>query len=184
MKTKNHIRRRGKFQRIVSLMGLLIFLPGFITHAAVPVEIHAFPNPDFLPAGLVQGANGNFYGTMHQTGSGGYGAVYQVTPNGTVSILFAFSGTNGADPKSRLIAGTDGNFYGVTQSGGTNNAGMVFKLTPSGALTTLVQFNNSNGSSPFGELVQGTDGNFYGTTQSGGAGGSRTPSFKSPLPAC
>ena len=167
---KNHIRRCGKFQGGAVLIGLMIFLPGFIARAALQVEIHAFPNADFLPAGLVQGADGNFYGTMHQAGSSGNGAVFRVTPNGAFTNLVCFNGTNGMDPKSRLTLGTDGNFYGVTQSGGTNNAGTVFQLTPSGTLTTLVQFNNSNGASPFGELVQGTDGNFYGTTQSGGAG--------------
>ena len=108
---------------MASLMGLMFSLPEFITHAAAPIEIHAFPNSDFLPAGLAQGANGNFYGTMHQTGPGGYGAVYQMTPDDTVTTLLAFGGTNGADPKSRMIVGADGNFYGVTQAGGANNSG-------------------------------------------------------------
>jgi uncharacterized delta-60 repeat protein len=190
---QNHICQHGKFQRIASLVGLMVLLPGFITRAAMPVELHAFPNPDFLPAGLVQGPDGNFYGTMHQTGPGGYGAVYQMTPGGAVTTLYSFSGTYGADPKSRLIVGADGNFYGVTQSGGTNGCGTVFQLTPAermagggsiqrsplGTFTTLfhytlVHFNGTNGASPFGELVQGTDGNFYGTTQSGGTGNSGT----------
>src|ERR1039458_8932823 len=86
-KAKNHIRRRGTFQSIASLIGLMIFLPGFIMHAAVPVEIHAFKGPDFFPNGLVQGANGNFYGTMHQTGPAGYGAVFQVTTHGAFTNL-------------------------------------------------------------------------------------------------
>src|ERR1017187_9670833 len=147
---QSHARQRGNLQGIALLVGLMIFLPGFITHAAMPVEIHAFPNPDFLPAGLAQGADGNLYGTMHQTGPSGYGAVFRVVTNGVFTKLVCFNGTNGMDPKSRLTLGTDGNFYGVTQSGGANGAGTVFQVTPAGALTTLVSFAGTNGASPFG----------------------------------
>jgi uncharacterized repeat protein (TIGR03803 family) len=149
-----------------------ILLTATAGRAAVPIEIHAFPGPDFLPNGLVQGANGNFYGTMHQTGPVSYGGIYELSTNGSVTNLVTFGSTNGADPKSRLILASDGNFYGVTETGGTNNAGTVFQLTQSGILTTLAQFNSNNpalsGESPFGELMQGSDGNFYGTTEAGG----------------
>ena len=78
---KNHIRWCGTFQSIALLVGLMIFLPGFIANATAPAEIHAFRGPDFFPNGLVQGADGNFYGTMHQTGPSGNGAVYRVATN-------------------------------------------------------------------------------------------------------
>ena len=140
----------------------------------MPIEIHAFPGPDFFPNGLVQGTNGNFYGTMHQTGPGSYGGIFELSTNGTVITLVTFNGTNGADPKSRLILASDGNFYGVTEQGGANNAGTVFQLTQAGVLTTIAQF-SANASpnffgdvvAPFGELIQGSDGNLYGTTETG-----------------
>ena len=133
------------------------------------------PGPDFFPNGLVQGTNGNFYGTMHQTGPGSYGGIFELSTNGTVTTLVTFNGTNGADPKSRMILASDGNFYGVTETGGTNNTGTVFQLTQSGVLTTIAQFGSSAGLlsffgdviAPFGELMQGSDGNLYGTTETG-----------------
>src|SRR5579862_7109673 len=146
--------------------------------AATPIELHAFPGSDFFPNGLVQGANGNFYGTMHQTGPGSYGGIFELSANGTVTNLVAFGGTNGADPKSRMILASDGNFYGVTEQGGANYVGTVFQLTQSGVLTTIAQFpsNSVNANTffndrvaPFGELIQGADGNLYGTTEAGGA---------------
>src|SRR5215469_18855396 len=121
--------------------------------AATPIELHAFPGPDFFPNGLVQGTNGNFYGTMHQTGPGSNGGIFELSTNGTVTILATFGGTNGADPKSRMILASDGNFYGVTEQGGTNNAGTVFQLTQAGVLTTVAQFSGSAGINFFGDTV-------------------------------
>jgi len=144
----------------------IILLDASMLYAAVPTEIFPFPGSDYFPNGLVQGTNGNFYGTMHQNGQLGYGAIFELCTNGTVINLFVFSGTNGANPKSRLTLGTDGNFYGVTQTGGASGDGTVFQMTPSGQFTNLCQFSSSSGSYPFGELMQGMDGGFYGTTES------------------
>jgi uncharacterized repeat protein (TIGR03803 family) len=131
--------------------------------------------PEYPTAGLVQGSNGNFYGTTGYGGASGEGTVFQVTTNGTWTTLVSFEGTNGSDPFAGLVQGSDGNFYGTTEYGGTNgNHGTAFQMTPSGALTTLVSFNGTNGSYPAAALVQGTNGNFYGTTQSGGASGMGT----------
>jgi uncharacterized repeat protein (TIGR03803 family) len=128
------------------------------------------PNDGYDPyAGLVQGTDGNFYGT---TVYGGmiYGTVFKVTPLGALTTLHAFDGTDGADPYAGLVQGTDGNFYGTTLGGGANSNGTVFKITPAGALTTLHRFNYlDDGADPLAGLVQATDGNFYGTTSQGGA---------------
>src|SRR5581483_11055541 len=127
-------------------------------------------NPE---ATLIQGVDGNFYGTTYNGGTnGGYGTVFQVTPNGVLTTLVSFNNTNGANPSAALVQGTDGNFYGTASNGGTNgNYGTVFQVTANGALTTLVSFNNTNGANPSAALVQGTDGNFYGTTSNGGTNG-------------
>ncbi|MGA2177435.1 MAG: choice-of-anchor tandem repeat GloVer-containing protein [Verrucomicrobiota bacterium] len=131
--------------------------------------------PQYPSAALVQGSDGNFYGTTEYGGASGEGTVFQVTTNGTLTTLVSFNGTNGSYPFAGLVQGSDSNFYGTTQYGGTNeNYGTVFEMTPAGALTTLVSFNGTNGSYPAAALVQGTNGNFYGTTQSGGASGMGT----------
>jgi uncharacterized repeat protein (TIGR03803 family) len=129
-------------------------------------------------AGLTLGNDGNFYGTTtYGVGSGGYGTVFKVTTNGTLTTLVSFSFTNGEYPAAGLTLGTDGNFYGTTKYGGNFNVssgsgyGTVFKVTTNGILTTLVSFNGSNGSYPVAGLTLGKDGNFYGTTSAGGADG-------------
>jgi uncharacterized repeat protein (TIGR03803 family) len=131
-------------------------------------------------AGLVQGTDGNFYGTTTANGSNNAGTVFKITSNGTLSTLYNFCSkancADGSTPYAGLVLATDGNFYGTTQSGGgANNIGTVFKITPMGMLTTLYSFCSqmhcADGSYPDAGLVQGTDGNFYGTTSSGGANG-------------
>ena len=135
-------------------------------------------------AGLVQGSDGNLYGT---TLSGGakraYGTVFKITPGDTLTTLYSFcslsSCTDGSAPEGALVQGSDGNFYGTTSGGGQGNegngGGTIFKITPSGTLTTLYSFCSQGGSvctdgyQPSARLVQGSDGNFYGTTPYGGA---------------
>jgi uncharacterized repeat protein (TIGR03803 family) len=124
-------------------------------------------------AGLVQGADGNFYGTAEYGGTNDYGTVFKIMTNGTLSTLCSFTGgSDGANPAAGLVQGTDGNFYGTTEYGGANGFGTVFKITSGGVLTMVYYFTGgSDGANPNSALMQGTDGNFYGTTLSGGAYG-------------
>jgi uncharacterized repeat protein (TIGR03803 family) len=117
-------------------------------------------------AGLVQGSDGNFYGT---TLFGAAGTVFKITTNGALTTLHSFSGIDGANPYAGLVQGSDGNFYGTTYRGGTHDYGTVFKISTNGALTTLHSFNLGNdGVNPYAGLVQASDGNFYGSTSFGG----------------
>jgi uncharacterized repeat protein (TIGR03803 family) len=123
---------------------------------------------------LLQGKDGNFYGTTLEGGPGGFGTVFSLAPNGTLTTLASFNGINGAFPQAGVIQGNDGSFYGTTVEGGVGGFGTVYRLTTNGALTTLVSFNLTNGAGSTAELTQGSDGNFYGTTQAGGVGGQGT----------
>jgi uncharacterized repeat protein (TIGR03803 family) len=125
-------------------------------------------------AGLVQGNDGNFYGTTTGGGMFGAGTVFEMTPAGALTTLVSFNGANGYEPLAALVQGTNGNFYGTTWAGGVNNLGTVFQMTPTGVLTTLVSLNGANGANPHAPLVQGSDGNFYGTTFKGGTSGNGT----------
>jgi uncharacterized repeat protein (TIGR03803 family) len=121
-------------------------------------------------AGLVQGKDGNFYGTTAVGGANGFGSLFQLTLSGTLATLISFDRTNnGANPGAALVQGSDDAFYGTTDNGGADDNGTIFKVTTGGTLATLVSFNGTNGSQPHAPLVQGQDGNFYGTTELGGA---------------
>jgi uncharacterized repeat protein (TIGR03803 family) len=122
---------------------------------------------------IAQGRDGNLYSTTTSGGTSNQGSVFKITPNGKLTGLYSFDGTNGSFPQSGLTLGADGNFYGAAESGGTFGAGTIFKITPSGSLTVLYSFTNGgDGGYPKGPPVQGTDGNFYGNTfQGGGSGG-------------
>ena len=117
---------------------------------------------------LVQGLDGNLYGTTLYGGKSNYGTVFKMTPSGTLMTLRSFDGTDGAYPRAGLALGTDGNFYGTTEYGGAYGLGTVFKITPNGVLTVLHSFAGNDGDYVYRPLVQGTDGKFYGTTNQGG----------------
>jgi uncharacterized repeat protein (TIGR03803 family) len=117
---------------------------------------------------LIQGTDGNFYGTTPEGGANypGFGTIFKITPSGTLTVLHSFDGTDGEKSFAALVEGSDGNFYGTTSFGGgaPNFVGTVFRITPTGTLTTLHSFNGSDGSGADAALIQATDGNFYGTT--------------------
>ena len=125
-------------------------------------------------AGLVQGSDGNFYGTTRHGGTYGDGTVFRIGPNGGETNLHMFVGTpDGASPFGGLVQGSDGSFYGTTFAGGVEGDGTVFQISPSGTYTTLYSFVGSpnDGQNPYSGLVPGSDGNFYGFS-GGGMNGS------------
>jgi uncharacterized repeat protein (TIGR03803 family) len=80
-------------------------------------------------AGLVQGSDGNFYGTTTSGGTSGAGTVFWVSPSGSLTTLWSFTGgSDGAHPYAGLVQGSDGNFYGTTAYGGASGIGTLFKL--------------------------------------------------------
>jgi uncharacterized repeat protein (TIGR03803 family) len=149
-----------------------------ITPSGTETVLHAFAKSgsdgETPYAGLIQGSDGNFYGTTYFGGASGFGTVFKVTPSGTETVLYSFAGgSDGEHPYAGVIQGSDGNFYGTTYQGGTSGNGTVFKLTPGGTETVLYTFagGSSDGAYPEAGLIQGSDGNFYGNTLQGGAGG-------------
>ena len=123
----------------------------------------------YAPEGpLVQGTDGNFYGTSAY--GGGFGNIFKITSAGKLTVLYNFDSTHGAYPIAGLVQGSDGNFYGTTVDGGSKGAGVVFKITPTGKITVLHNMNGAtDGSAPYAGLVQATDGNLYGANEAGGA---------------
>ncbi len=159
-------------------------LPNLVRQYAV---LHNFgdgsvPNDGNIPIGsLIQGTDGNFYGTTLATGSATDGIAYKITPQGAETVLHSFSDSSvpdvGRGSYAPLVQGTDGNFYGTTCYGGDSGGG-VFKMTPQGVVSLLHLFGDgtvsNDGISPLAPLIQATDGNFYGTTDFGGSAGEGT----------
>jgi uncharacterized protein (TIGR03437 family) len=139
-------------------------------------------DPGSPEPGLIQGADGNFYGVT--PANPGPDAVFKITPTGTGSTLHVFTETEGA-PMGGLLQANDGNFYGTTTDGLGTTAkgsgtfyGWIYKLTPSGTLTPLYIFGETSkddGNWPEGSLIQASDGNLYGTTSQGGTGNCPSP---------
>ncbi|MGD0815039.1 MAG: choice-of-anchor tandem repeat GloVer-containing protein [Verrucomicrobiota bacterium] len=142
-------------------------------------------NYDLGPNDLVQGTDGNFYGTTRLGGSNFSGTIFKLSPSGFFTLLHTFAAetlnaqgyetsADGAMPVGALTQGNDGNFYGTTRYGGSNDAGTIFQVTPNGAFTGLYSFIlpatgsvATSGAVP-NALTLGSDGAFYGTTQQGG----------------
>ena len=149
-----------------------------MTPSGTVTTLYAFQNTDGATpiAGVIQGRDGNFYGTTKFGGSGcgtnGCGTVFKMTPSGTLTTLHFFDASDGQDPVAVPVQGADGVFYGTALSGGGNGGGTVYKVTSSGTFTTLYRFcaqlTCPDGFEPFAPLIQASDGNFYGTTSGGG----------------
>jgi uncharacterized repeat protein (TIGR03803 family) len=157
--------------------GALTTLYSFSTNGASSIPIPVFP------AGtLVQGSDGNLYGTTefaYLQSTWFIGTVFKITTNGALTTLYAFNGftfpMDGFYPRAGLVEGADGNFYGTCYSGGAFFQGTVFRITPAGAHTMLVAFDEfDDGAGPQAPLVRGLDGSFYGTASIGGWGGDGT----------
>ena len=145
-----------------------------ITSAGTLTTLYSFcartncPDGAHPTGGVIQSSDGDFYGTTSKDGGDSfYGTVFKITPQGALSTLYLFDGSDGGAPYGPLLQATDGNFYGTTDWGGANGDGTIFQITPAGSFTTLHSFTEDEGISPVDALLQATDGAFYGTTSEG-----------------
>jgi uncharacterized repeat protein (TIGR03803 family) len=133
----------GKLELLRMICVVLIFcIAGAI---ASPAQIFSilgnfdFPNGSGPNVELIQGTDGNFYGTTANGGNNnctdGCGTVFKITAKGVLTSLHSFDGTDGSTPNAGLVQGIDGDFYGTTYSGGANGCGTVFKLNSKNTLT-------------------------------------------------
>jgi uncharacterized repeat protein (TIGR03803 family) len=142
-----------------------------ITTAGKVTFIYEFAKTDGAgPIGpVIQGTDGNFYGTTSEGGTSGFGVVFKLTSSGVLTVLHDFNGTDGKTPDAGLVQANDGNFYGVASAGGTLGFGTIFKITSTSdhTFSVLYNFDNTHGATPEVALVQHTNGILYGDTDSG-----------------
>jgi uncharacterized repeat protein (TIGR03803 family) len=122
---------------------------------------------------LVMDTSGNLYGTTDQGGPEDSGTVYRLAPDGTETVLYAFTGgDHGAAPDNGVVIDSSGNLYGTTYVGGADGDGVAFTIPAGGTFSVIHTFTGgSDGGSPIGNLLIGKDGKFYGTAVIGGAHG-------------
>src|SRR5262249_41875172 len=136
----------------------LVTLYTFSSDAAGTNADGAYPR-----GGLILGSDGNFYGTATNGGAKGTGTVFRLTPAGSLTTLYSFTGTpgtppsnaDGSHPYADLLEGPDGTLYGTTRDGGANGYGVVFQINPQGVFSTLHTFQAADGSNPYAALIFG-----------------------------
>ena len=105
-----------------------------ITTSGTLTTLHNFNGTDGKQpdAALVQGTDGNFYGTTYYGGSGKDGTVFKITASGTLTTLHSFGGSDGTT--SITFNGTAVSSFTVNSSGTA-----VFTNVPAGATTGTVR---------------------------------------------
>jgi uncharacterized repeat protein (TIGR03803 family) len=121
-------------------------------------------------AAITLDAAGNLYGTTAYGGMFPDGVVFKIAKgSNTITVLAAFTGSNGLRPFGGVTPDAAGNLYGTTFGDGASNKGTVFEIAAgSNAITTIAVFNGTNGSNPWDAVTLDASGNLYGTTQYGG----------------
>ncbi len=125
------------------------------------------PTPSCSEASLIQGHDGNLYGTIIGLGADP-STVFKITPAGTLSYIHTFVHSSFSPNNSQPTLLSDsgkGELYGVSH-------GTVFSVDSNGRTVTLHTFNDSNvleGTRPI-SVVMGSDGYLYGSTLRGGTG--------------
>jgi uncharacterized repeat protein (TIGR03803 family) len=142
-----------------------------MTPAGKVTIIHSFvaPAEGGNPGGaLVQGSDGNFYGTTQEGGG-----IFQVTPTGKLKVIHALATMDGQVPLGALIQGSDGDYYGTATLGGIPGQGTVYKVSSTGQFMVLHDFDSTvdGQGDPWVGLVQASDGNYYGVSFRSGLSG-------------
>jgi uncharacterized repeat protein (TIGR03803 family) len=109
-------------------------------------------------APLIEGSDGNLYGTTQFGGSKGLGTIYQLVPaTKAVNFLYSFTQLGNCFPQYALLQASNGDYYGGTTD--SFSGCTIFKMTPGGKVSTFYTFATTY--FPAGPVIQASDGNFY-----------------------
>lgn len=154
---------KNLISRVISLAALLLST-GLAFGLEPQTLINFQVSPGTVTGTLVEGSDGNFYGTTTRGGPSGSGSIFRVTPSGILTNLIS----NQGNPAAGLVVGNDGLLYGMNGAGGPFGWGTFFRMTTGAELTNFAVLDGTNGGNPQFGLVLGGDGNFYGTSMEGG----------------
>jgi uncharacterized repeat protein (TIGR03803 family) len=169
----------------IGLDGTFTVLYAFPTTTSFGAQV---PFNGLAPNSLIQGSDGNLYGTVSNgsqagVGNGGLFFQIQIAPSGTFGTFTAvhyfpigtsnpdgtYTWPEGAGPEA-IVQGDNGNFY-ITMNIGpgisTSNLGAINEVTPGGGVNLFFTFpgGGGNGVPSTAALVEGSDGSMYGTTK-------------------
>ncbi len=113
-----------------------------IAYSNTPAVLASFNNTNgsYPQGGLMLDGKGDLFGTTSSGGASGSGTVFEIASGSrTITTLFNFDGSNGANPLAGLAIDSRGDLFGTTSSGGANNSGTVFELAVRSDTTTTLQ---------------------------------------------
>ncbi|MEO7677505.1 MAG: choice-of-anchor tandem repeat GloVer-containing protein, partial [Verrucomicrobiota bacterium] len=124
--------------------------------------------------GLIQMADGAFYGTTKQGGLKNNGTIFRLEPAGTLNVIKSL-GVVSRDimqPEGTLLSASDGMLYGTCALGGNTGNGGVFRVAPDGSRFEVVHhfgMTVDGARQPNAGLIEVAAGSLLGTSFSGGA---------------
>jgi uncharacterized repeat protein (TIGR03803 family) len=65
---------------------------------------------EYTYAVLVQGTDGNFYGTTYLGGANDQGTIFKLSASGAFTTLHSFDGTDGSEPLAGVVQAANGDF--------------------------------------------------------------------------
>jgi uncharacterized repeat protein (TIGR03803 family) len=125
------------------------------------------------PHQMIEGNDGNFYGTATWGGANGLGNIFEISPSGAFNVLYSFTGgPDGCQPEGPVFRDSNGEIYGTTHECGDPKCrcGIFFKLGTNNVLTVLHTFTRGTeleGEFPSNNIVE-VNGELYGATEGGG----------------
>ena len=124
--------------------------------------------------GLIQSADGSFYGTTKSGGEKNNGTIFRLEESGRLIVVKSLGLVAGGavQPEGTLLSAGDGWLYGTTVLGGTAGAGTIFRLAPDGSNFTIIYSFGTKvdeARQPSAGLVEDGDGSLLGTPFAGGA---------------
>jgi uncharacterized repeat protein (TIGR03803 family) len=139
--------------------------------------LHSFTGAEGTwPQNFIVDRVGNIVGTAEVGGPNGNGAIFKLWPDGTYTVLHAFSRTDGFLPGGFRYIQHSGRIFGTTTYGGRDGChhagcGVLYSLKADGTFAVLHRFRkNDEGSQPSGPVPSGPAG-LYGVSGGDGPNG-------------